>query len=110
MRKFSTLFLIPVSTLVLAVGLAGGCAVQDADGAAQRTSTADELAAAPLDPASANVDAMTCDDFDTFCGPTRPCGEGFVCTFVSGHCGSNFFGTFPDCGVSATCFPICQPK
>jgi hypothetical protein len=98
---------------VLAVGLAGGCAVQDPDGATERAFTADQPAApaaSALGTVSAHVDAMTCDDLDTFCGPSRPCGEGFVCTFVAGQCGSNFFGTFPDCGVSATCFPICQPK
>jgi len=95
---------------MLAVGLAGGCAIQDSGSAVERTAPADELAASPVDTPSASVDAMTCDDLDTFCGPTRPCGEGLVCTFVAGQCGSNFFGTFPNCGVSATCFPICQPK
>jgi len=91
MRKLSL-----VSTFALVLGLAAGCAVQD---------TGDNAAAPDGDAVG-----LTCDDFDTYCDADRACGEGFVCALDTNHCGSNFFGTYPNCGVTATCYPTCQPK
>jgi hypothetical protein len=88
-----------VLTLGAALALAVGCAVQDAS----VPDTSDNAAAL-----GGSEAGPTCDDFDTFCGDDRPCGEGFVCAFGD-HCGSNFFGTYPNCGVTATCYPICVP-
>jgi len=93
MRKLSL-----ISTFALA--LLGGCAVQDTV-----EDTNDNTAKL-----GGGGSGATCDDFDTYCGDDRPCGEGFVCSLDTDHCGSNFFGTFPDCGVTATCYPTCQPK
>jgi len=97
MRKLS-LSSTFVLGLAAALALAVGCAVED-------TSVQDTNDSAA---ALGGGSGPTCDDFDTYCSDARPCGEGFVCEFGD-HCGSNFFGTYPDCGVTATCYPICVP-
>ena len=101
--------MMQISMFVFAVALVGGCAVQDRE-PVEQTSGADELAAPAAGAARSGGSTLTCDDLDTFCDASHPCGEGFVCALDPGHCGSNFFGTFPDCGVTATCFPACQPS
>jgi hypothetical protein len=91
MRKLSL-----ISTFALA--LLGACAVQDTNDNAAKLG------------GGGGGSGPTCDDFDTYCAEDRPCGEGFICTLDTNNCGANFFGTFPDCGVTATCYPTCQPK
>jgi hypothetical protein len=100
MRKLS-LSSTFVLALVAALALPVGCAVHDTD----TQDTSDNTAAL-----GGGGSGPTCDDFDTYCGDDRPCGEGFVCALDTNNCGSNFFGTYPNCGVTATCYPICQPK
>lgn len=102
----------PVLTIGFAVALAASfltaCAVdgieEGFDPAASESSLdTDEAEAVELAPR----DGRTCDDFDSFCVSSDECADGFVCRFDPDHCGSNFFGTFPNCGVTAACLPRC---
>jgi hypothetical protein len=97
-----------ISTLVLALTTSCVQDTNDSNDTDDNTaeSSAAESSARPGDGGA----TLTCDDLDTYCGSDRPCGEGFVCTLDTDHCGANFFGTFPNCGVTATCLPTCQPK
>ena len=103
MRKlsWSSTFVLAV---VAALALPTGCGVQDTS----THNTSDDVARGGG--GGGGGSGPSCDDFDTYCGANRPCGEGFVCELDTSNCGSNFFGTFPDCGVTATCYPTCQPK
>jgi hypothetical protein len=89
------------------------CATEesDPDDSAALVSRPDDLAQPQrtTDPGGSQS-GPSCDDFDTWCGTARPCDADHVCKLDTTHCGANFFGTYPNCGVTATCYPTCQPK
>lgn len=92
--------------LAAAVPLSGGCAVEDSD----EEEVLEEVSSAKPGGGGGGGGGQTCDDFDSYCDAAHPCGEGYVCALDVSNCGSNFFGTYPNCGVTATCYPACQPK
>jgi hypothetical protein len=102
--------LVSTAAFVFTLGLLSSCAVQDPaahDTTAQGITaddTTDDVAASDRDLA-----ATTCDVFDTYCGPDRPCLRGFFCIFNPPECGTDVSGTFPDCHPSDACLPYCEP-
>lgn len=103
MRKLSlsSTFVLSFATTL---ALLAGCAVQDTTTEPTSNETSDSVSVL-----GGGGGGLSCDDFDSYCSADRPCGDGFVCEFDASHCGSNFFGTYPNCGVTATCYPACQP-
>jgi hypothetical protein len=49
----------------------------------------------------------SCEALDDFCDWLRPCPQGQECRLDVGDCGTNFFGTFPECGITHACLPKC---
>jgi hypothetical protein len=102
--------LVSMVAFAFTLGLLGSCAVQDTT--TQDTTTQDITAQDTTDNAAASggdVTATTCDIFDTYCGPDRPCLRGFFCIFNPPECGTDVSGTFPDCHASDACLPYCEP-
>jgi hypothetical protein len=49
----------------------------------------------------------SCDVFDDFCDSFHPCARGQECLLDVSNCGTNFFGTVPECGITHACLPRC---
>lgn len=71
---------------------------------------AKEEVSLPDEPAREVQTGPSCDDLDSYCNKSRPCPEGFTCALDTNNCGTNYFGTYPYCGATDTCYPACQPN